>query len=74
MTPNGPACQQAGIRVMEAIGNRSLKAQLRQANNLGVRHTVIIGDQEVKTGTAILRDMTNSQQETVAITQLQDLL
>ena len=66
--------RQAGIGVIEAIGSKSLKAQLRQANNLGVHHTVIIGDQEVKTGTVILRDMTNAQQETVPLTQLQELL
>ena len=66
--------RQAGIGVIEAIGSKSLKSQLRQANNLGVHHTVIIGDQEVKTGTVILRDMTNAQQETVPFVQLQELL
>jgi len=66
--------RQAGIRVSETIGNRSLKAQLRQANNMGVRYTVIIGDEEVKTGTVILRDMTSSQQASVDIARLQDLL
>jgi len=66
--------RQAGVGVIEAIGGKSLKAQLRQANTLGVHHTVIIGDQEVKTGTVILRDMTNAQQETIALVQLQGLL
>ena len=59
--------RQAGIGVMETIGSKSLKAQLRQANTLGVRHTVIIGDQEVKTGTVILRDMTAGNQTTLLI-------
>jgi len=66
--------RRTGIGVIEAVGSKSLKAQLRQANNLGVRHTVIIGDQEVKTGTVILRDMTNAQQETVPLTRIQELL
>jgi histidyl-tRNA synthetase len=66
--------RQAGIGVMTAVGSRSLKAQLRQANSLGVRYTVIIGDQEVKTGTVILRNMTNAQQETIPLDQLQKLL
>ena len=52
----------------------SPKAQLRQANNLVVRYAVIIGDQEVKTATVILRDMTSARQETVPIDQLQKLL
>ena len=63
-----------GIGVIEAIGNKSLKAQLRQANTLGARHTVIIGEQEIKTGTVILRDMTTSQQKTIPLNQLQGLL
>ena len=63
-----------GIGVMEALGSKSLKAQLRQANTFGVRHTVIIGDQEVKSGTVILRDMTTAQQKTIPFSQLPGLL
>ncbi len=66
--------RQAGTGVIEAIGSKSLKAQLRQANTLGVRHTVIIGEQEIKTGTVILRDMTTAQQKAVPINELQGLL
>jgi len=66
--------RRAGIGVIEAIGSKSLKAQLRQANTLGARHTVIIGDQEVKTGTVILRDMTTAQQKTIPLSQLEELL
>lgn len=66
--------RQAGIGVIESTGSKSLKAQLRQANTLGVHHTVIIGDQETKSGTVILRDMTNARQETVPLPQLPELL
>ncbi|MFC2069550.1 histidine--tRNA ligase [Chloroflexota bacterium] len=66
--------RQAGIGVLEATGGRSLKAQLRQANTLGVRHTVIIGDEEVKSGTVILRDMTTARQEAVSSDKLKELL
>jgi histidyl-tRNA synthetase len=66
--------RRAGIRVIEAIGNKSLKAQLRQANTLGARHAVIIGEQEIKTGTVILRDMTTAQQKAVPISELEGLL
>ncbi len=62
------------IGVIETVGNKSLKAQLRLANNLGASHTVIIGDQEVKTGTVILRDMTTSEQKTIPLPQLQGQL
>lgn len=63
-----------GIGVINALGGKSLKAQLRQANNLAAHYAVIIGDQEIKTGTVILRDMTTAQQETVPVNQLQGLL
>ena len=66
--------RRAGIGVIGAIGSRSLKAQLRQANSLSVSKAVIIGDQELETDTVILRDMTTSQQKTVATTQLQEEL
>jgi len=58
------------IGVTEATGNKSLKAQLRQANSRGVRHAVIIGEQELKTGTVILRDMTTAEQKTVPLAEL----
>ncbi|MCL0094445.1 His/Gly/Thr/Pro-type tRNA ligase C-terminal domain-containing protein, partial [Dehalococcoidales bacterium] len=63
-----------GISVIKALGSKSLKAQLRQANSLGAGYAVIIGDQEIKTGTVILRDMTTGQQKTIPLTQLQGLI
>jgi len=66
--------RRAGIGVIQAVGSRSLKAQLRQANTLGVLKAVIIGDEEVRAGTAILRDMTTASQETVSLDQLPRLL
>ncbi len=66
--------RQAGVGVILATGNRSLKAQLRQANNLGVHHTVIIGDEELKNGTASLRDMATAEQKTVSIKELPQFL
>jgi len=66
--------RQNGTGVIEAVGGKSLKAQLRQANALGIRHTVIIGEQEVRTGTVVFRDMTTSQQKTAPISELEGLL
>jgi len=66
--------RRAGIGIIVATGNRSLKAQLRQANAPGVHYTVIIGEQEVKTSTVILRDMVNAQQKTVPPGELPGLL
>ena len=63
--------RRAGIGVIEAVGNKSLKSQLRQANTLGVRQAVIIGEQEINAGTVILRDMTSAQQRTIPLTHLE---
>ncbi|MBN1177112.1 MAG: histidine--tRNA ligase [Dehalococcoidales bacterium] len=60
----------AGIGAVTTTGGKSLKAQMRQANSLQVPYTVIIGEDEVKAGTAVLRDMANASQETLAIGEL----
>jgi histidyl-tRNA synthetase len=58
------------IGVIQALGDKSLKAQLRQANNLGSSQTVIIGEEELKSGTVIVRDMASAEQKTVLISEL----
>jgi histidyl-tRNA synthetase len=62
--------RRAGISAVAAAGGRSLKAQLRQANSLGVAAAVIIGEDEVKAGTATLRIMADARQETVPLAEL----
>ena len=66
--------REAGIGVLQASSSKSLKAQLRQANNFGARFVIIIGEEEIKTGTVILRNMTTAEQETIALTELQHKL
>ena len=63
--------RQAGIGVIGATADKSLKAQLRQANSLGAHYTVIIGEQEVKGDVVVLRDMTTAQQKTIPLAQLE---
>ena len=63
-----------GIGVISATSAKSLKAQMRQANNLKISRVIIIGEDEVKAGTAMLKDMTTSQQETVNMADLPGLL
>ncbi len=66
--------RRAGIGVVGAAGGKSLKAQLRQANSLGVGYAMIIGDDEIAAGTVMLRDMTTSAQETIPLTELKKRL
>ena len=66
--------RQEGIGVIEALGDKSLKAQLRQANSLGAHFAVIIGEEELKMGTVILRDMSSAEQETIPVNELAEKL
>ena len=66
--------RKAGIGTIAAMGKKSLKAQMRQANSLGVRYAVIVGDEEVKAGTVTVRDMVNARQETVPLSNLPGML
>ena len=47
------------------IVGRSLKAQMKYANKLGAEYTLIIGDSEIESGKAPLRNMTTSEQTEV---------
>ena len=62
------------VPVLTAHSDKSLKAQLRQANNLSVRYTAIIGEDEIKNNTVTLRDMSTSDQRTVPVHKLKELL
>ncbi len=46
---------------------RSLKAQMKYANKLGADYTLILGDSEIDSGKAQLRDMKNSEQREVVL-------
>lgn len=63
-----------GVPVLTSTGARSLKAQLRQADALGLIHTIIIAEDEWSKGTVILRDMKKAEQRTVTPDELHRLL
>ncbi len=63
-----------GIAAIMATGDRSLKAQLRQANSLGSNYVAIIGEDEVKNGVVTLRNMVTSEQQVVSPAGLIELL
>jgi histidyl-tRNA synthetase len=63
-----------GIALTEGVAGKSLKSQLRQANNMGIKYTVIIGDEELINNTVIIRDMTQAEQRIVSLSDLPDLL
>ena len=49
------------------IVGRSLKAQMKYANKLGAKYTLIIGDSEIDAGKAQLRDMQSGEQREVEL-------
>ena len=57
--------RRAGIIASENFSREGLKNQLESANKFGSRYAVILGQKEVSDGTAIIRDMDSSSQETV---------
>lgn len=62
--------RKAKIPVFESVGRDSLKSQLRIADKLGVRYTIIIGQAEALRSSAIVREMTRGTQETVPLDRL----
>ncbi len=65
---------QQGISAVMAIGDRSLKAQLRQANNLAIEYTAILGDEEIRNNVVTLRNMTSGEQQNIATDSLKDYI
>ncbi len=57
--------RKAGIYAECDLVGRSLKAQMKYANKLSADYTLILGDTEIESGRAFLRDMRSSTQEEV---------
>lgn len=68
------ALRKAGIAVVMATGDKSLKGQMRQANSLGIGYALILGEQEVGQRTVLLRDMTSGEQKTVPVAEIATVL
>ncbi len=62
--------RRAGILAISDFRATSLKSHLRQADRLGATFTLIIGDDEVVTGSGILRDMHTKVQRDIPLTSL----
>jgi histidyl-tRNA synthetase len=53
----------AGIRAVTDFRSATLKAHLRQADRFTCRYTLILGDDELDKGSAILRNMDTKDQQ-----------
>jgi histidyl-tRNA synthetase len=59
-----------GIRAEIRYEERSLKAQMRRADKLNSRYVLIIGEDELEAGRAVLRDMERKVQEEIDLNQV----
>lgn len=66
--------REQGVRAESDIVGRSLKAQMKYAGKSGFRYTLMIGDSELETGRAFLRNMEQSEQTEIEIDRVADYL
>ena len=59
--------RKAKVQVGESFGKDSLKSQLKIADKMEVKYTLLLGQREALEGSIIIRDMENGRQETVRI-------
>lgn len=59
--------RQFGVPAILAPAGRSMRSQLRYVNSLGIPYAVIIGQDELDKGSAIVRDMAKAEQMEILI-------
>jgi len=62
--------RKAGIALVMATGDKSLKGQMRQANSLGIPYAIILGEREISEHSVVLRDMKSGEQKTVSLAEI----
>lgn len=68
------ALRLSGIRVEVDYGASSLKSHMKKANRSGAGYTLIMGEQEMKSGRAILRNMDTKEQIEIDLDNIVDKL
>jgi len=63
-----------GIRVELDYEGKSLKSQMRRADKLKARYVLILGEEELKRGRAVLRNMETKSQEEIPLSNLLNIL
>jgi histidyl-tRNA synthetase len=66
--------RKAGIAVIMATGDKSLRGQMRQANSLGIAYALILGEQEISQRNVLLRDMRSGEQKTIPLVEIAGFL
>ena len=59
-----------GYKVQTDICGRGLKAQMKYADKIGAKFTLVLGDNDVESGTATLKNMSNSAEKEIALAEI----
>lgn len=59
--------REGGVAAQTDIVGRGLKAQMKYADKLGARYTIVVGDSELESGLAQLKDMQTGEQEEIML-------
>lgn len=68
------ALRRAGWKAETDYAGRSLKAQLKTADKLGAKYVAVFGEDEIKTGSVLLKCMETSEQQKIQADQLLEAL
>lgn len=60
------------VRAETDLMGRSLKSQMKYADKNGFVYTIVIGDEEIENGKAVLRDMKTGEQKDVSLDSIVD--
>jgi histidyl-tRNA synthetase len=63
--------RRAGVAVEMEDGPRSMKSQMRRADKLQAQSVLIVGDNELAQGKALLRDMASKQQREISLSDIE---
>ena len=63
-----------GIRAEGDSVGRSVKAQMKYANKIGAKYSVILGDNEIAEDTANLKNMETGEQEQINVSELVEIM
>ena len=63
-----------GIRVEMDLGDKSLKSQMKRANRLGAPYVLILGENELEAGEAVLRNMQTKEQTSITLDNIVDYI
>ncbi len=62
--------REKGLWIEQEYASKSLKAQMKRADRLGCKKVLIVGEREIDTGSAIIRDMETKEQTEIPLAEI----